>query len=487
MQPKVSFLTQEMVEQILAEGMALLANPGVRIHNPDALLLLEEAGAQVDFEKEIACISEKLVLDALASAPTEFSLYDLTGSPAVCYGGDHVQFDPGSAAVTVLDSRTGEQRAPNTQDFVNFVRLVEGLPQLDAQSTAFVCQDVPAGMGDSYRLYLALSYMRKPIITGAFGKESWWVMLEMLKTAAGGAAELAAKPTAIFDVCPTPPLTWSDLTCQNLLDCARQDVPVQLVSMPLAGVSSPVVLASAVVQHTAESLSGVLLTQLAKPGARVVWGGAPAAVDMRTGATPMGDVNTWLIDSAYVQVGKYLNLPTHAYMGSSDAKILDAQCGFESGGGTFLAALAGVNMVSGAGMIDFLRCQSFEKLVIDAEVIGMAKRLLRGLEIPEGFSSVELMRSAAHKANFLSSPHTARSFSKELYLPSDIVDRGSLEAWKQKGQKTTQQRAAERAEKILKSPAPPVLSDVQRQELRQITAREALRLGMDNLPPLPED
>lgn len=483
--PKLAFLTAEMVEQVIAEGLGLLVDPGLRIHNRDALLLLAGGGAAVDMEKGLACIPEEMVWKALQAAPTEFYLYNLDGEAAVHYGGESVQFDPGSAAVSILDGEDGVQRPPVTKDFVRFVKLVEALPQLDAQSTAMVCRDVPQGIGDLYRLYLALNYMRKPIVTGAFGKDTWWTMWEMLSAVAGGEAALAARPLAVFDVCPSPPLAWSDLTCQNLIDCARKGAPAELVSMPLAGTTSPVTLASAVIQHTAESLSGVVIAQLANPGAPIVWGGAPAAVDMRTGATPMGDVSTWLIDCACIQVGKALGLPTHTYMGSSDAKVLDAQCGLESSGGTLLAALAGANMVSGAGMIDFLRCQSLEKLVIDAEIIGMAKRLLEGIQFRDEPAALDRMRKSGHRADHLASPHTVAWFSKELYIPSQVIDRLALDAWQGKGSKTVFQRASERVEELLESYRPTQISDELRAELRSIAVSAARKHGMQDLPALP--
>jgi trimethylamine--corrinoid protein Co-methyltransferase len=262
-------------------------------------------------------------------------------------------------------------------------------------------------------------------------------------------------------------------------------VPLQLVSMPLAGVTSPVTLASAVVQHTAESLSGIVITQLAQPGARVVWGGAPAAIDMRSGATPMGDPATWLIDSAYIQVGKSFNLPTHTYMGSSDAKIVDAQAGLESAGGTLMAALSGANMVSGAGMLDFLRCQSLEKLVLDAEAIGMAKRILQGIELREQPVALEQMRRSGHKADHLGKPHTIQWMNKELYFPSPVIERGSLESWREKGSTDAGQRAARQVEKILAKARPGSLSPQARRALQEITLAAARRYGMDRLPDLP--
>jgi trimethylamine--corrinoid protein Co-methyltransferase len=487
MRPKLNILSDELVEQIIAEGYELLMDPGVRVHNQEALELLAEAGARVDMETQIAYIPQDIARKALETAPSDFYLYDLDGEQVVHYGGDSVQFDPGSAAITILDSETLEQRAPLTEDFVKFVKLVETLPQLDAQSTAMICTDVPEEVGDLYRLYLALNYMRKPIITGAFRKDTWWTMKDMLAVVVGGEEALAAKPVAVFDVCPSPPLLWSDLTCQNMIDCARYGIPSELVSMPLAGATAPVTLAAAVVQHTAECMSGVTICQLAQEGAPIVWGGSPATFDMREGTTPMGAVGTWIIDCAYTQVGKALDMPTHAYLGMSDAKIVDAQCGLESSGGAIMAALAGVNMVSGAGMMDFESCQSYEKLVIDAEIIGMAKRLIAGVEARDEPIALDLMRKLGHRADYLSQMHTLKWFGKELYIPSAVIDRGSLDGWKQRGAKTTFERAKDRVGELLATYQPSPMSDELRAELRDIATQAAQKFGMDQLPPLPTD
>jgi trimethylamine--corrinoid protein Co-methyltransferase len=311
-------------------------------------------------------------------------------------------------------------------------------------------------------------------------------MKEMLVAVAGGEQELAEKPIAIFDVCPSPPLLWSDLTCQNMIDCARAGIPSELVSMPLAGATSPVTLAAAVVQHTAENLSGVTICQLAKEGAPIVWGGSPAAFDMRHGTTPMGAVGTWLIDTAYTQVGKSLDMPTHAYLGMSDAKIVDAQAGLESSGGAILAALAGVNMVSGAGMMDFESCQSYEKLVLDAEIIGMAKRLIQGVEKRDDPIALSLIREMGHRADYLSNPHTLENFQKELHIPSRVIDRGSHDSWTKEGSKSAFERAREQVQiNLTKYEGSPLAREL-RSELREITQNAARSFNMDQLPELPE-
>lgn len=484
-QLKLQVLEDNLVEQIINEGIELLIDPGVRIHNNSALELLAQAGARVDFDERLAFIPEKLVRDALESVPKEFYLYNLNGKPCVHYGGEDINFNPGSTAVLILDRKTGKHRPPTTEDYVQFIKLVETLPQFDAQSTAFIPQDVPEKIGDLYRLYLSLNYIQKPIITGAFAKDTWWVMWEMLVCVAGSEDRLNRKPIAVFDICPTPPLLWSDFTCQNLIDCAIKGIPAEIVSMPLAGATAPITLTGAIVQHTAESLSGLTISQLVNKGAPIIWGGAASAFDMRTGTTPMGDVNTWLIDMGTIQVGKALGLPTHIYMGSSDSKFIDAQSGIESASGTILAALSGVNMVSGAGMLDFLRCQSLEKLLIDAEIINIARRFVSGIDKRDEPIALDLLRSQGHQADFLSLPHTHKWFREELYIPSEIIDRNSLDTWQLSGSKSIHERTVAKVDKLIASYQPIELSQELQTELRAITLHAARRHGLQILPALP--
>ena len=486
MRPVFRVLNDSLINQIISEAIQLLQDPGVRVHNKEALDILAEAGVEVDFDKQIARISEKIIRAALETAPKDFFLYDLNGNPAVHYGMDDIHFDPGSAAISILDNDSGAQRKAVTQDFVNFVKLVEMLPQLDAQSTAMICSDVPKEIGDLYRLYLALLFMRKPIVTGAFRMDTWWVMKDLLSAVAGGEEALAEKPIAVFDVCPSPPLLWSDLTCQNMIDCARHRIPSELVSMPLTGATSPVTLLGAVVQHTAENMSGVVICQLANPGAPIIWGGSPSAFDMRQGTTPMGSVETWMIDCAYAEIGKSFGMPTHAYMGMSDAKLIDAQCGLESSGGSLLAALAGVNMISGAGMLDFESCQSLEKLVIDAEIIGMAKRLSAGLQPRDETIALDLIRKHGHNADYLSDPHTLKWFKQEQYIPSAVIDRKVYDTWRMEDGNSVVDRAKNRVDKLLADYKPSDLEPIIKQELKKITETAAAPLGMDNLPEIPE-
>src|SRR5574341_1453355 len=381
MQPRMELLPNELVQRILDEAYVLLMSPGVKVQSAEARSLLADVGAHVDHATEVARIPRQVVEKALASVPRHFNLYDRDGKLAVKYGGDDVQFDPGSSGVHILDPDTLEHKPSDSSDLVCLIKLTEMLPQYEAQSTAVVCNDIPKAIGDLYRLFLVLLYSKKPIVTGAFSVKTLQAMIDMMAIFAGGRVALEEKPQAVFDVCPSPPLIWSDFGAQNLIEFGRAFVPAQIVSMPLAGAVAPVTLVGSVVQHAAECLSGITIHQLAREGAPIVWGGAPAIFDMRKGTTPMGAIETAMIDASYAQVGKSLGLPTHAYMGASDAKLVDAQAGLESGMTAIIGALAGINMISGAGMLNFLACQSPEKLVVDAEAIAMVKRFLKGVQI----------------------------------------------------------------------------------------------------------
>ncbi len=484
MQPKLTLLSDEVLPRIVDEAYQLMLKPGIKVMNAEARQLLAEAGAQVDEETFVVKIPEQIVKTALSTVPQKFYLYDYDGNPKVEYGGDTVQFDPGSSGVTILDPDTFEHKTTETHDLIKLIKIAEQLPQYDAQSTAVVCDDVPKDIHDLYRLYLVMLYSKKPIVTGAFTNTTVHHMIEMLAIFAGGRDQLREKPRAIFDVCPSPPLIWSNFGAGNLIALARAGIPAEIVSMPLAGAAAPVTLLGAVTQHAAECLSGITIHQLAKPGSPIVWGGAPAIFDMRKGGTPMGSVETAMIDSSYAQVGKSLGLPTHAYLGTTESKVLDMQAGLESGMGALIGALSGINMISGSGMLDSLLCQSPEKLVIDAEGIAMAKRMLQGMKIhtetlATGFYDNEINFKGG---DFLKQKITMKLFREEQHIPSNVIDRDSIRGWKASGGLDTLGRAKLRVKELLASYTKPELDPVKVERLHAFVLDLARKAGMDALP-----
>lgn len=482
MRPTLRLLDQPLVQRIVDEARDLLDHLGIEIHNPTVLELLAGHGARVDRGASRAWLGPALLDRALASAPREFRLHDALGCETHHFGAGKVHFTPGSAAIHVLDGRTGAIREPTTEDYVRYAKLVSGLPHLASQSTAFIPADVPSRVSDSYRLFLSLLYGEKPVVTGAFTIEAFEVMRDLQLVVRGDERALREKPLAIFSCCPTAPLKWSDVTSQNLVDCARAGIPVELISMPLSGFVSPVTLVGSLVQHAAETLSGVAIGQLAAPGSPVLWGGSPAIFDIRYETTPMGAIETMMMDCAYSEIGHALGLPTQAYIGLSDAKALDAQAGLESGIGATLAALSGVDSVSGPGMLDFESCQSLEKLVVDHEVCGMAQRLRRGIEPREDFPARPLFEELLRDKHLLIARHTRRHLRDEIVFPGPVIDRASQARWLAEGGATLGERARREVERLVTAARPSRLADDAKAELVRRMEAEARHAGLDALP-----
>ena len=475
MRPKLQLLDGATVGRILDEAFQLLQSPGIKVGAPEAIDLLAAAGAHK--KDGIARIPQGLAENALASVPRSFFLYGRDGNPAVHYGGDDVHFDPGSSCLNILDPETRLPRPAVSADLIRMVQVAEMLPQFAAQATAMVCNDVPSAIGDWYRLLLVLWHSDKPVVTGAFSASTLETMLELLAISSGSSDALRAKPRAVFDVCPSPPLNWSQFAAENLMQLARAGVPAEIVSMPLAGATAPVTLAGAIVQHAAECLGGITIHQLARSGAPIVWGGAPAIFDMSTGNTPMGAIETTMLNLGCAQVGKSLGLPTHGYMVASDARTIDAQAGMESGGSAFLGALAGINMISGAGMLDFLACHSIEKLVLDAETIASAQRLVAGIE-PRGETlALGSFAQTGLGGEFLKLKETRTLFRKEQHFPSEVIDRGSDPA-----APDIHTRLRQRVDELLTNYQRPSLCEATQDNLYRVAMIRAQAAGLDDLP-----
>ena len=453
--PKIEVLDAEHKRLILEEAKSIIETQGVFFENQEAIELLENQG--INHEGQRFFIPSDLISKCLETTPNNITLYDRDGNESISLRDDVVNFDPGSAAIFILDDDTGEIREGLSKDFIRFSKIVEQLKYIEAQSTALIYNDVPKEAQDWHRLYIALSNCYKPVVTGTFRKESFSIMRELLLACRTSEDDLARKPLAIFDACPSPPLKWSDLTTQSLIDAAKSMIPSEFVSMPLAGASAPITLIGSITQHCAECLAGVVIVQLSKKGAPLIWGGSPAVFDMRHGTTPMGAIETMMINLGDVEIGKFLDLPTHAYMSLSDSKIPDSQAGFEAGMGAILAGLAGINMVSGPGMLDFESTQSIEKLIIDNEIVGMVKRLLKGIEDYGTPFASKIISDYGDNEELLSHPSTLKYFRKELFFPSSIINRMTRDSWKENGSKSTRKRAKEEASKLLKkAPLKPI-------------------------------
>lgn len=482
MRPTLRLLEDELMSRIIAEAREVLCKLGVDIHNLSVLRLLADHGACVDEDHWHARLTEDVIDKALATVPHSFKLYDVLGNETHNFQGDSVYFTPGSTALNILDSQTGELRKPTTADYIRYVKLMSGLGHLASASTAFIPADVGEKISDSYRLYLTLRYGEKPVVTGAFTVASFEIMKDLQVAVRGSAQALEAKPLTIFSCCPTAPIKWSDVTSQNLVDCARWSIPVELISMPLSGFMAPVTLVGSLIQQTAENLSGVVISQLTHPGHPLLYGGSPAIFDVRFETTPMGAVETMMLDCANSEIGKRLGLPTQGYIALSDAKQLDAQAGLETSMGAALAALSGINSISGPGMLDFESAQSLEKLVVDNEICGMTYRLLNGVEPREDFPSIPLFEEMRREKYLLIADHTRRHLREQITFPGPVISRANRARWSEEGHLTLGERASREVERIIKGYTPSRLPGEIQSELTRLMRREAQRYGMEDLP-----
>ncbi|MBA2372751.1 MAG: trimethylamine methyltransferase family protein [Chloroflexi bacterium] len=474
MRPTMQVLSAELTTRILDEAKRILAELGMEIRGPEMRRRLLDHGLPTNASGERVLFPRDVVERALASAPPSFILYDRDGRPCADIGGDRVHFVPGSSGLKVLDHRSGETRLANSTDFVEYVRLGDGLANIPYLATAFSTNaDIEAGVSDAWRLYMTLTNTRKPVVSGAFTEHGVPRMVEMMQLFRADRADLIAHPMSIFTITATGNFRYSEDSCQNLIDCVEAGVPVEIVPVTLMGLIAPVTPVGATVFHTADVLAGITMAQIVRLGAPVLFGGAPATFHMKVASSPMSAIEALRLDVAYTAVAKSLGLPCQAYMALSDAKILDAQAGAETFGSAVLAALAGVNSVSGPGMLDFLLVFSLPKLVFDDEMCGQALHFIRDIAPLDDLPTTDLLASLMADQHLIMADHTMKHWPNELYLPSAIIDRDNRENWLRKGGKDAYARAVEETERRLAAYQPletdPAIDD----ELRRI-----IRAGM---------
>jgi trimethylamine--corrinoid protein Co-methyltransferase len=480
MRPRIQVLDDALIASILTDAKRILAEVGMEVRGPEMRRRLLEAGLPAAADGRIL-FPPDVVDRALAAAPRAFTLFDRDGNPHAAIGGDNVHFVPASSGLKILDHRTGETRLATTADFAEYVRLGDGLSNIAYLATAFSTNDdIEAVVSDAWRLYLCLTNSRKPVVSGAFTEHGVGRMAEMMGLFRRDRADLIARPMAIFTITATGMFRYSEDSCQNLLDCVAAGIPVEIVPVTLMGLIAPVSLVGATVFHTVDTLAGIVMAQIVRPGAPVLFGGAPAEFHMRAATSPMLGIQALRLDMAYVAVAKSLGLPTQSYMALSDGKFLDAQAGAETFGSALLAALAGVNSVSGPGMLDYVLTFSLPKLVYDDDLCGQALHFVREIAPLDDLPAIDLAREVIAEGHLITAAHTMAHWPGELYLPSPVTDRDSRENWAKAGGKDLQQRATAEVERRLAAYDPPETDPLIVDEMQKI-----INAGMSAPAPLP--
>jgi len=488
MRPKLTVLDDDQVRDILNEAKRLMAEVGMEIRGPEMRKRLLDHGLKTDAGGRRILFPAEVVDRAVAAAPSSFTLFNRDGNPHAEIGGDNVHYVPGSSGLKVLDHRTGKTRLGNSTDFIEYARLCDGLEHIAYLATAFSTnKDIESQVSDAWRLYMTLTTSKKPVVTGAFSEHGVPRMTDMLQMFRDSRADLIARPMSIFTITATGNFRYGEDSCQNMLDCVEAGIPIEIVPVTLMGLIAPVTLVGALVFHCVDVLTGITMAQIVRPGAPVLFGGAPATFHMKAASSPMAAIEAQHLNVAYVQVAKSLGLPTQAYMALSDGKSLDAQAGGETFSSALLAAIAGVNSVSGPGMLDFVLTFSLPKLVFDNEVCGQSLHFVREIRVLDDLPTGELVRDLMRDDHLITSPHTLKHWPAELYLTDPVFDRENRETWEKAGSKSLVQRATEEVERRLAAYQPIETDAAIDKAMRDLViAGFESQEKLPELPPAPE-
>ena len=325
-------------------------------------------------------------------------------------------------------------------------------------------------ISDAWRLYLLLRYTTKSFISGAFTEHGVPRLVQLMQLYRRDAADLAARPMSICTITSAGQFTYNEDTCANLIDYVDAGIPTEIVPITLMGLNAPVTVLGAAAFHTAEVLAGVTMSQLLKPGHPVVFGGAAAAFHMQNTTSPMTAIEALRLTAVSSLMGKHLGLPTQSYTSFSEAKVLDAQAGVETGWGALLAVLSGMDSVSGPGMLDYLLTFSLPKLVIDDEIAGQARHFGRDVVPMDDIPTTPIIEEMLTEGHALVADHTMDHWPTELYLPGKSWDRDPYDKWQTEGESRIEDRATAEVERLLEAYEGPDIDPAVDAEARSIVA-----------------
>ena len=406
-------------------------------------------------EGEIIRIPPSVVEKGLQLVPHRFLMAGRDEKDDLHMEDKRVYLGTGGAALTVLDLETGTPRPGTLLDIARLARLVDGLENIHFYLRPCVPQDVPKEAMDINQFYAALANTTKNVMASAQSIQNARGVIEMARMIAGGEEALVRRPFISFTASwMISPLHFATETTRVVLEVTKHKIPVALSSAPMAGSTSPVTLAGTLAQVHAEQLSGIALTQLANPGAPVLYGAIPSMADLKGMTYVGGGVEFGLMNAAISQMAQYLQVPNYNSAGLTESKIPDIQAGYEKAYSICLCVLAGSNFIHhAAGMLESMRGVAYEQYVIDDEIIGMALRLLKGIQIDEETLGLEAIREVGPSGNFLSSMHTVK-FMRREYFRQTLGDRQSREAWEKSGALDGRERARRKAGEILRLHTP---------------------------------
>ncbi len=442
-------LTDNQVEQIHRASLTILEQTGVRVEQPQALQLFKQAGASVDGNR--VRIPEAIIMDALDKAPSRVVLAGQDPINDLILEGKRVHIGTGGAALQVLDLETEKIRDAVLQDVADMARLVDALENVHFYLIPIYPMDLPEDRVEIVKYYAALANTSKHVQAGAYTIQGIRDVIEMAEQIMGSPEALRERPIVSFITSwMVSPLNFATDVTTLLIEVCQQGMPVVLSAAPMAGSTAPVTLAGMLAQLNAEQLAGLTLTQLVHPGCPVIIGPIPATADMRTGKYLAGTVELGMCNAAITQLAHFYKVPIYNSAGMTESKLPDIQAGIEKAQSVIQVALAGANYIHhAAGMLEDMSTIAYEQYVIDNEVLGMAMRAVRGIEVNTETLALDVIDQVGPGGHFLLEDHTLDFMRSEHIFPSKVFNRQGRDDWVQDGEQSARHRAKDVARQIL--------------------------------------
>jgi trimethylamine---corrinoid protein Co-methyltransferase len=461
----VEILSQDQIHEIHNATLDVLDKTGYKILSAAAMGLLKNAGARVD--GDIVKIPPHIVEECIRLAPKGFVLYDREGKRALQIEGRKVYFGSSWASPTTRDALTGEVHETRVEDIVRGATIADALPNIDFVTPMGSVQDVPAEVADLYEFEAVVTHSKKPIFCLPYSTRGLEIVYEMAAQVAGSMDRLRDRPFVVPYPTPISPLVYPEDVAEKVLYIASLGMPTMAGSVVQAGLTGPVTLAGTLVLTNAETLMGLVLTQLKRPGTPYIMAGNPNSIDMATANYSQASPELSLMYCAYADIVRFYGLPTWGTAGVTDSKDLDPQAGIESTYSLFSQALSGINLIHDIGYMDMGMANSAEMLVMGNEVVGMVKSFLRGVTVNQETLSRELIEKVGPGGNYIEEAHTVKHLRSEHWAPT-LMNRQRRETWESQGKKTMVDRNQEKIREILDSHKTPLLPDTVRSELNRL-------------------
>jgi trimethylamine--corrinoid protein Co-methyltransferase len=449
-------LAEGQIWQIHQASLHVLEQTGIQVENEEALALYRQGGARLDGNR--VCIPRAMVAEALEKAPSRVLLAGRDPAQDVILEDRRVYAGTGGSPTMVLDPGADTVRPATLCDLADLARLADALPHCDFLVIPVTPTDVPEEDMPVNRFFTSLANTTKHVMGGTFSVEGARQVVEMATMIAGGPSTLQARPfVSSITSWMVSPLHLDTGVTDILLEWCRYGLPVALSSAPMAGSTSPVTLAGTLVQLNAEQLSGIVLTQLVRPGTPVLAGYIPGVADMRSGGYLGGAVEFGIMQAAAAQLAHFYRVPIYGSGGMTDSKLPDAQAGYEKMATFLLAAMGGCHYIHHAlGMVTNMSAASLEQMAIDDDIVGMALRTLRGVEVSEQSLAGEAIERVGPGGHYLMDAHTMQFMRSDLFYPA-LADRLNRPMWEAAGKLDTRARSIARVEKLLDEHEPPGL------------------------------